>query len=253
MARDPEALQREHFNRIASAYAAHKGDVCSQRYRWRFMSEPLLRGVDVRGAELVDGMCGNGENTGYLLHRGARVTGVDISPEVIRNFQETWPECEARCASILDTGLESGAYDCVVISGGLHHVHPNVSATIEEVHRLLKPGGHFCFVEPHKGSFPDWLRQRWYKRDHLFAENEEAIDLQALKTEFASRFDFLAEDYGGNVGYIFIEQSLVLRIPPSLKSLYTPALMWVESVIEKIQGRRTSCFVVARWRKKSET
>ena len=42
------------------------------------------------------------------------------------------------------------SFDCVAVVGGLHHIHPNVKAAVREIHRVLKPGGHFCFMEPHK-------------------------------------------------------------------------------------------------------
>ena len=76
---ESEELQRHHYDAIASEYERHYGDPWSQGYRWRFMNEPMLEGLGLSGVEVVDALCGSGETTGYLLQRGARVTGVDIS------------------------------------------------------------------------------------------------------------------------------------------------------------------------------
>ncbi|NNF00815.1 MAG: class I SAM-dependent methyltransferase [Pyrinomonadaceae bacterium] len=244
-----EQLQREHYDDIADDYAAHYGDDWSQKYRYKFINEPMFGELDLSGAEVVDALCGSGETTGYLLEKGAKVTGVDISPDEIEVFETNFPDSKVQCASILSTGLESDSYDCVGVVGGLHHLHPNLIEAVDEMHRLLKPGGYFCFMEPHSGSLPDLVRKLWYRYDKLFADNEAAIDLTLLKKEFSSKFEFVKEDYKGNIAFLLVLNSLVFRIPLWLKPIYSPFLIAVESIIQKIQGPKLSCFVVCRWRK----
>ena len=247
---DSEQLQKKHFDAIAADYSAHYGDSWSQRYRRQFMNDPMLGNIDLAGANTIEAMAGGGETTAYLLEKGARVTGVDISQEQIDLFHRRFPSCEIRCTSMLSTGLASNSYDCVVVLGGLHHLHPNVGEAIREIHRVLKTGGYFCFVEPHKGSFPDWIRQLWYKSDSLFAANEAAIDVDALKAQWSSQFKVMTETYKGNIAYLLVYNSLIFRIPLRLKPLYSPFLLKVESLVERIiQGRWLSCFVVCQWRK----
>src|SRR5262249_52809558 len=150
----------------------------------------MFEGMNLSGMKVIEAMCGSGQTTQYLISRGAQVTGLDISDEAIKSFNRRWPDSDALQASILDSGLDGDSFDAVAIVGGLHHLHPNVNAAIGEIHRILRPGGHLCFVEPHKGSFPDLIRRRWYEYDPLFADNEEAIDLEAMKLKFASQFVF---------------------------------------------------------------
>jgi len=219
---EAEELQQLHYDRIAAKYEQHYGDECSQRYRQRFIYEPMFEGINLKGARVLDAMCGSGQTTEYLLARGAHVTGLDISPNEIASFRQHWPECEAVCGSIFDSGLEDNAFDCAVVIGGLHHLHPRLNDAVRELSRLLKPGGHFCFAEPHKGSLPDVIREFWYKRDSLFADNEAAIDVNAMREEFPSQFDFNKEMYLGNVGYLLVLNSMVFRIPLRLKPYYTP-------------------------------
>lgn len=245
-----EEMQREHFNRIAHDYAAHYGDRWSQRYRRRFMNSPMFSNLNLAGMEVLDAMCGSGETTNYLLSEGADVTCVDISQEEIKSVQEKWPSCEARCASILDTGLISASYDAAVVVGGLHHLHPHVEQAIEEIHRLLKKGGVFCFIEPHSGSLPDRLRKLWYRHDKMFERNEESLDLIQLKNRFSREFEFEFEKYKGNIAYVFVLNSLILRIPLTLKSFYSSHLIEIEAKLERLQNRFLSCYVVSRWIKK---
>ena len=244
-----EQIQKQHYDAITSQYTNHYGDAWSRKYRYRFINEPMCNNIDLSGANVVDAMCGSGEVTRYLLKKGARVTGVDISPEAIRYFQKRFSGCIGKCASILSSGLESNSYDCVVVGGALHHLHPNVLDGVKEIHRILKVGGYFCFMEPHEGSLPDQVRKLWYKHDNLNMENEAAINLTEIKSKFSSKFKFVKESYGGNIAYLLVFNSLMFRIPLRAKPIYSPLLIAIESMMEKTQGKLFSCFVVCQWKK----
>lgn len=245
-----EQLQRLHYDTIASDYTAQYGDDCSQQYRRRFINDPMFAELELSGLNVLEAMSGSGQTTEYLLSKGARVTGLDISPEEIASFRSRWPGCDVRCASILDSGLAADSFDCVAIVGGLHHVHPHVNEAIREIHRILKPGGSFCFAEPHHGSIPDIVREFWYKHDRLFAANEASIDVNSLKQEFSSQFTFVKERYLGNIAYLLVLNSMVFRIPARVKPWYTPLVMAGEAALTRLQGKRFSCFVTSQWLKR---
>jgi SAM-dependent methyltransferase len=244
-----EAAQRAHYNRIAARYEAHYDHPATRRYRERFIEAPLLDGLDLSGREVLEAMCGSGLTTPGLLARGARVTGLDISEACIESFRARWPQCRAVCASISNSGLASESFDAVVVVGGLHHLQPDIDPAIDEIHRLLRFGGAFCFVEPHTGSLPDWFRQGWYKRDSLFMRNEASVDVERLKARNAGRFEFTQELYSGSLGFLLVYNSMVFRIPLWLKDWYTSPVLRLESLIGRLQGKRSACLVIARWRK----
>jgi SAM-dependent methyltransferase len=244
-----EQIQAAHYDRIHAQYEKHYDDAWSRTYRARFMYGPMFAGIDLAGKTVLEAMCGSGQTTQYLLDRGARVTGLDVSPSAIRSFERRWPACRAICRSILDTGLEADSVDCVAVVGGLHHLHPQVNEAVEEICRVLRCGGHFCFIEPHAGSLSDVVRKRWYKLDHLFADNEAAVNLAGLRRQFPSRFTFLTENHFGNLAYLFVLNSMVFRVPAKLKGLYAPLLMVLERLIERFQGKLLSCCVICQWQK----
>jgi SAM-dependent methyltransferase len=245
-----EALQKAHYDGLAAAYAAHYDDDFSRAYRRRFLYPPLFAGVGLAGTTVLEAMCGSGQTTEFLRAGGARVTGLDISEAEIAAFRTRWPDCRGVRASILDSGLPSASFDHVVVIGGLHHVQPDVGAAVREIHRVLRAGGFFCFAEPHAGSVPDLARRYWYRRDSLFTRNEAAIDLDSLKREFASGFRFDGETYLGNVAYLLVFNSMVFRIPVRLKPFYSRPLLACEAAIGRLQSRRLSCVVAARWVKR---
>jgi SAM-dependent methyltransferase len=245
-----ELLQQDHYARIAAEYEAHYSDAASLEYRRKFIYEPMFEGINLAGLKVLDAMCGSGQTTEHLLLGNAQVTGLDISEVVIDSFKARWSECEVVCRSLLDSGMPNDSFDCVVVVGGLHHVHPNVTRAVREIHRVLKPGGYFCFMEPHSGSLPDVVRRVWYKHDRFFSDNEASVDFYALEQEFASHFTFNKVKYLGNVAFLLVLNSLIFRIPLRAKSLYSPLFMRLESLINKLQGKVTSCFVVGQWQKK---
>lgn len=244
-----ERQQQQHYDTIAADYEAHYSDEWSVEYRRRFIYEPMFAGLNLTGLQVLDAMCGSGQTTSYLLARGASVTGLDISNEVIDSFQSRWASANVVKRSLLDSGLPDNSFDCVAVVGGLHHIHPNVKAAVREIHRVLKPGGHFCFMEPHSGSLPDVVRKVWYRFDRFFSDNEAAIDVGALQRDFRESFELRKVNYLGNVAFLLVLNSLIFRIPPKSKKSFAPLLMKLEPWINKLQTKLTSCFVVTQWQK----
>jgi SAM-dependent methyltransferase len=243
--------QRALFDRIADDYQAHYGDRQSLAYRNRFVNPVLFAGIPLAGKTVLDAACGSGEATAYLMTTGAQITALDLSPRMVAAFQQKFPGVRCVCRSIFDTGFDDASFDCVSIVGGLHHFHPDVERAIDEVYRVLKPGGHFVFFEPPTGTLPDIVRKMWYRRcPETFAANEAAVDIDALEVRYDDRFTPISQRFGGNVAYLLVLNSMHFYIPAVIKRWYAPCAMWAESLLAPIQPRLLSCFVICQWQKK---
>lgn len=245
-----EDKQRDHYDDIIQGYDAHYNEKYSNKYRDKFLYKPLFAGIDWRGKRVLEGMCGAGSTTAYLQNKGAHVTGLDISPKAIELFRAKWPNSEAICASMTDSGLLDNSFDIVVVDSGLHHLHPYLNETLNEIYRILKPGGFFIFLEPHNSSFFDKLRKLWYKLDPLFEDNEASIDLKMMKVDFGDKFDFKKEIYIGGLAFMFVFNSMVFRIPPKLKFLYSDFLIFLDTIIKPFINKYNSFKVLCVWQKK---
>jgi SAM-dependent methyltransferase len=245
-----ENAQKAHYRRILSEYERHYDDECAQAYRRRFMCEVMLAGIHLDGASVLEAMCGSGQATGFLLSRGARVTGLDISDVALASFRKRWPTCPAVCSSILKPPLRPRSFDVVLVVGGLHHVHPHLDEAVTKIHELLADGGVLCFAEPHAGSVVNMARWVWYRLDRrVFAEGESAVDLGVLKARHASLFRSEREVYFGNLAYFLVLNSMIFRIPPEWKATYASCCMRVEALLSPLHTRFFSAGVLCVWRK----
>jgi SAM-dependent methyltransferase len=105
----------------------------------------------VEDLEVLELGCGAGDLSLELLRRGARLTALDLSKASIDltagRAARYRPGAELRTAvaPVEETGLEDASFDRVVGKWILHHV--DVRRASEEIHRLLRPGGHAAFFE----------------------------------------------------------------------------------------------------------
>lgn len=240
-------FQRQRYDREAVAYDRHHGDPYSQLYRDEFIRDKIFR-FDLSGKKVLDAMSASGIETGYLISRGAVVTGLDISAENAGLYEEKWG-CPCLVHSIHQTGIDDASFDVVYIYGGLHHVLPILDETMTEIHRILKPGGYFCFVEPNADTWMNALRSFWYRRDKRFHESEEGISYRRVLRPYLD-LGFVEGDifFGGTIAYLVIAQSLIIRTPRLLKKILWRPLFLLEKI--------TSClpfspnlFFAAVWRK----
>lgn len=96
-----------------------------------------------KGRKVLDAGCGGGRNSVAMAALGASVTGIDISDSGIEDARNRLPEgldVTYRIGSVLDISFDDESFDFVWCSGVLHHT-TDFSAGLDEVTRVLRPGG----------------------------------------------------------------------------------------------------------------
>lgn len=241
--------QIKKYNTQAKKHNEHYNDKYSQLYRDKFIRNLLFKGKNLKGVYILDAMCASGIETSYLLNKGAKVVGLDISKNNVKEFKKKFKApCYMR--SIHKTGFPKKTFDAVYICGGLHHVLPVLDKVIFEIERILKPNGYFYFMEPNAYTWVNIIRKFWYKIDSRFENDEKAIDYdKTLKPLLSKKFNEIKLNYGGNIAYLLIAQSLALNIPVKYKKHIAPFSFFLENFLTKIPII-PKLFFTSVWRKK---
>jgi ubiquinone/menaquinone biosynthesis C-methylase UbiE len=139
----------------------------SHRYRWFHSGVSWLttlsvggkgkfRRLALEGLEITSDMhvldlcCGDGQTTRLLVARSANVVGLDASQAAIEQAMQNAPAAKyvQGWAEAMPFGNER--FDLVHASVALHEMRPvQLWRVLQEVHRILKPGGTFTFVDFH--------------------------------------------------------------------------------------------------------
>lgn len=130
-----------------------------------------------RDAQIVELFCGRGNGLHALEQLGfSRLEGADLSAALLANYAGSAKCIVADCRQL---PYPDESRDIAIVQGGLHHL-PELPAdlvrVVEEVRRVLRPGGRLVVVEPWRTPFlrlVHWVgsfriaRRLWPKLDAL--------------------------------------------------------------------------------------
>lgn len=161
------------------------------------IAELHRRGVDPLDATVLDFGCGNGGNGDHLAPRVGRYVGTDVAGAALRAATPS-----ADVASFVQTDdvqlpFRGAVADAILVSCVLHHIDLDQRrAVVDELRRLLRPGG-FVFVVEHNPFNPAtrWIVNRCeFDRDAVLLRPSVAADLLTaggLRTQRRTNILFL--------------------------------------------------------------
>ncbi len=105
------------------------------------LARPLVDLLDPRpGERVLDLGCGDGRLSAVLAARGARVVGIDLSPDMVAAARARGLDARRMDAAELDF---EAAFDAVFSNAALHWMGARMDAVLAGVYRALVPGGRF--------------------------------------------------------------------------------------------------------------
>lgn len=116
--------------------------------------------AELQGREVLEVSCGHGGGASYLTRtfRPAGYTGLDLNPVGIAfcNERHQLPGLEFVRGDAESLPFIRESFD-VVINVEASHCYPDFPRFLDEVVRVLKPGGHFLYADfRFKDSIPAW-------------------------------------------------------------------------------------------------
>jgi len=102
------------------------------------------------GERILDVGCGTGHLSAEIATSGARVVGVDRSPEMVAEARQKFPEVKFEVCDARDL-LFMQEFDGVFSNAALHWI-PQADQVVEGIARALKPGGRFVAEFGGKGN-----------------------------------------------------------------------------------------------------
>ncbi len=144
----------------------------------------LVSGLD-RGSKVLDMGCGRGVMLRALLDLGHEADGVEISSEAAAGADPRAEICIA--PDLADAEYQTDSFDAVILWHVLEHL-PHPERTLEELNRIIRPGGRWIVAVP---NFASWQARRtgsdWFHLDlprHLYHFTPQTL------TGLASRYGF---------------------------------------------------------------
>ena len=122
------------FNRLAPQWDA---DMIRDD---QIISMILDLGGGSAGSHVLDVACGTGVLfPDYLVRGVGSLTGIDISPEMVKITREKFPQIEVLCGDVEEVAFDK-QFDCVMVYNAFPHF-PDPEHLIQVLSNLLKPGG----------------------------------------------------------------------------------------------------------------
>ncbi|HZL54568.1 MAG TPA: class I SAM-dependent methyltransferase [Solirubrobacteraceae bacterium] len=121
------------------------------------------------GSRVLDVGCGAGWFCEALEAGGFEAVGVDVAGEAIRRARERCPSVEFALVAEHELPYADGSFDAAWLGETLEHVQDGI-ALLEEIHRVIKPGGRLIVTTPDHGRL---LRLRLGLSTRAFEEHFE--------------------------------------------------------------------------------
>lgn len=126
------------YEREAATFLKRWG---SRRKRPPSLLGDLLAQLPKRAA-ILDVGCGGGQDARFLLAKGFRVVGMDLTTAFLRSAQKTAPSVPLVRADMRDLPFQDGTFQGLWAAACLMHLpKPEAAQVLKRLRKLVRPGG----------------------------------------------------------------------------------------------------------------
>lgn len=168
----PPVTNPSDYDSFAEEYSSENASSLLNEYYER--PAMLALAGDVSGRSVLDAGCGSGPLSSALLHRGASVSGFDLSAEMLKiAATRLGPGVELKVADLaLPLPYADNSFDDVIASLVFHYVE-DWSGPLSEMRRILRPGGRLILSVNHPLLHPLTHPGADYFKNTLYTDQVE--------------------------------------------------------------------------------
>lgn len=170
MRRGTQEKQKMYFYESFAEDFDSKMNMYDTKKRVSVVYDELLKDVDLKGKKLLDAGCGTGWFSKRAVERGAKVTSMDLGEKLLEQVARKC-ESERVVGSLLGLPFADNTFDMVVSSEVIEHT-PDPTKGMQEMLRVLKPGGILILTTPNKFWYWSvWIANKMKLRPYQGLEN----------------------------------------------------------------------------------
>lgn len=180
-----------------------------------------------KSKHILDLGCGIGDASIYLALKGAKVTSIDISPQMIRlvnrsaKYYQITKRLQASVMPAEKLTIKNKQFDYIYGNGVLHHI--DFLKAAKEIKRVLKKGGKGFFIEPL--SYNPLIEVYRKIAVKVRTKDEKPLSLQDIN-QFGSYFSkFSHKEFHLTTLLIFCWFFIVDRISPNSERYWKKLLI----------------------------
>lgn len=217
------------------------------------------------GKSLLDIGAGLGESSVYFALQGARVTIVDISPQMVDAAlslgRRYGVELRAIVSGAEDLRLPASAYDIIYVANTIHHVRDR-ALLFEQMNRALKPGGMFFSYDPL--AYNPLINL--YRRIATKVRTPDESPLSRADIQLAGKYfqHFQHREFWMAAMLLFVKYYVIDRVDPNRERYWkrilreTPQglrwwmpLQYLDRLLTRLPLLRWLCWNVVMWGQKT--
>lgn len=208
--------------------------------RLALVFERALGSIDLHGKRFLDAGCGTGLFSQAATARGAEVTAMDVGPNLLARVKAKC-RCETAVGDVLALPFADACFDIVLCTEVIEHT-PQPGTAIDELARVLRPGGTLVLTTPNRVWHPlirlanalkirpyegleNWVRWREL-RSWIAASGLEIVDqsgfnalpfIHPLTYPLIDRLDHLGSTHLGRlmINMMFVAEKPAAQLAPA--------------------------------------
>ncbi len=149
------------------------------------------------------------------MRQNWRITGIDVQPDSIKACQEIYGGADYRLADLYALDFHDAEFDAVVMREVIEHFREPERA-VQEVLRVLKPGGRYVLTTPNYDSVLLHLIEQTYNRffggpfkpylEDVHPSKFRVKTLEALISKYFKIERYHSIDYGINLCCVAVKR-----------------------------------------------